>query len=297
MVDLLKITKRGTFSYAKLEQIRIIYEKEGMQVVEARQLDEITKRKAVKIYDGCDFSKEHLNNRIAGEIILLGKLCHPNLLRLEAAIYSKRDKTLSLITPLYEQGSLAQVLKRTILDTQWKWRCFIEIGSAVKYIHSHFIVHGDIKPPNILVSASGKTVLADFDSSRSLRERIQGEGEEKFIYKTRVHNWTGTKNFRGPEYERGKPVDPYKMDAYALGITMFVMFFDNLCPEKFNPEFHTRTRLQEREDVQSQSFHLLLAVNRLVRKDPVMRRSIHRVFRDITHPEIRELLTSTPAKK
>ena len=294
-MEVIKTINERTFTFKKLRQHRVLHENGDTRVVEVSEMSVSSVRKAVKIYSGfTGRDSKDFFSRVSEEIVIMSRLRHPNIIRLEEAIYSKCENTLSLITALYAQGTLADVLKRRTLDIDTKWRIFIGIGGALKYLHSKFTTHGDIKPPNIFVSGSGRAVLADFDCARSLREQKEVHTEEgksiKIVAKKKVHNWVGTRNFRGPEYVRGVPVDPFLMDAYALGITMYIMYFDNLSPEKFYPEGHSKKILSASAYPDKKSYHLLLAINRLVRRDPMMRRSIHRVLREVQLPEMKALI-------
>ena len=294
-MNILQNINEGTFAFMKLRQHRVLHENGDTRVVEVSEMSDSSLRKVVKIYSGFKGrASKDFYSRISEEILVMSRLHHPNIIRLEAAIYSKVENSLSIITALYGQGTLADVLHRRTLDIDSKWKIFIGIGGALKYLHTKFTTHGDIKPPNIFVSGSGRAVLADFDCARSLRERKEVYTDEgkatKIVAKTKVHNWTGTKHFRGPEYVRGFPTDPFLMDAYALGTSMFIMYFDNLSPEKFNPECYSKKILSASAYPDKKSFHLLLAISRLVRRDPIMRRSIHRVLREVQLPEMKALI-------
>lgn len=280
--DIIRTIKEGTFKFKKLTAARCFQEKTDMRVVEAFKLNDPSIRKAIKIYDDFRDRSDHSKARILAEIVCMNTMCHPNIIRLEAAIYSRLDKTLCLITPLYSRGTLLDVLKRQELDINTTWTYFIEIGCAVRYLHSRHVIHGDIKPANVFISGSGSAILADFDQARSL-------GDQK-----KVHSWTGSRNFIGPEYQEGRLTDPYLMDAYALGTTLFAMHFFHAGPVKSNCDYEyvSSKFLKEDTDKQSKTYHLLLAMNRLVRRDPARRKSVIRVFKEVQHPEMKAVVNS-----
>ena len=277
--DVIRTIKEGTFAFKKLSVGRCFQEKKDMRVVEAFNLNDPSIRKVVKIYDNFRERSDHSKARILAEIVCMSKICHPNIIRLEAAVYSRLDKTLCLITLMYSRGTLLDILKSQILDTDTMWKYFIEIGCALRYLHSRRVIHGDIKPTNVFISESGSAYLADFDQARSL-------GNQK-----KVHSWTGSRNFIGPEYREGCPVNPYLMDAYALGTTLFAMYFFRL-PVKYNCdyEYQSSILLKEYTCQQPKTYHLLLAMNRLVRVDPARRKSVSRVLKDVQLPEMTALI-------
>jgi serine/threonine protein kinase len=61
---------------------------------------------------------------------------------------------------------------------------------GLEYLHSHGVIHRDIKGANILVDSNGICKLADFGSSRKLSELLQKED-----FKTLI----GTVNWMAPE--------------------------------------------------------------------------------------------------
>lgn len=280
--DVIRTIKEGTFTFKKLELARCFQEKTDMRVVEAFEIKDPSVRKAIKIYNDFRDRSDHSKARILAEIVCMNTMCHPNIIKLEAAIYSRLDKTLCLITPLYSRGTLLDVLKRPALDIDTTWTYFIEIGCALRYLHSRHVIHGDVKPANVFISESGSAILADFDQARSL-------GDQK-----KVHSWTGSRNFIGPEYREGRPTDPYLMDAYALGTTLFAMHFFHSGPVKYNCDYEYQSSILLKKDTEQQSktYHLLLAMNRLVRRDPARRKSVTRVFKEVQHPDMKAVINS-----
>ncbi|KAH7337079.1 kinase-like domain-containing protein [Rhizoctonia solani] len=69
-----------------------------------------------------------------------------------------------LVTPWMKTGSLSQHISRGLLSPL---QTCIELAVAVEYIHASGIVHGDIKPDNVLVIDQGQVQLADFGSAMS----------------------------------------------------------------------------------------------------------------------------------
>ncbi len=85
------------------------------------------------------------------------------------------------------------------------------VASALEHAHAHDIIHGDLKPQNILVAMSARgdverVLLADFGDARRVGER---DG--------RV---TGTPAYWSPEQLNGWPAD-LRADFWALGVTIF----------------------------------------------------------------------------
>ena len=282
MEGIIQTIKEGVFASRDLIPQRYLQDKPVSCVVEATSGKDPLVRKAVKMYRNFRKQDGGFRTRIVAEIVCMKSICHPNIIKLEEVIYSTLDDTISLITPLYDHGTLLHLLRRKELDNSTTWRLFIEIACAVRHLHKRHVIHGDIKPANIFITETGSAILADFDQARSL-------GGQKY-----VTTWGGSRNFVGPEYYDGCQVNPYLMDAYAFGATLFAMYFFHSGPLKrsCNLEYHSASLLEKPENQQPRMYHLLLAMNRLVRRDPTRRKSVAKVLKDVPFPEMTVLIDS-----
>ena len=90
---------------------------------------------------------------------------------------------------------------------------FVDLCTAVQAAHGALVVHCDLKPANILVTAEGELKLLDFGIAKIL----QGEGEA--ATRTLLRR-LGTPPYASPEQHRGDPVST-STDVYALGGLLF----------------------------------------------------------------------------
>ena len=88
-----------------------------------------------------------------------------------------------------------------------------QVCAAVQHAHQHLVVHRDLKPGNILVTADGTVKLLDFGIARLLRE---GEGADQ-LPPTQGGAHAFTPDYASPEQVRGLPVATAS-DLYALGV-------------------------------------------------------------------------------
>jgi serine/threonine protein kinase/predicted transcriptional regulator len=153
------------------------------------------------------------------EFRLLTQLHHPNL----ASVFDfGRDDgveglffTQELVDGVELSEFLRAASRETIVET------FIQLARALDYIHALGLVHGDIKPSNVLVARpDGDTVpqakLIDFGLARMLRAPAPNADDGDPATITVV----GTPGFSAPERVRGEPGDA-RADIYSLASTIY----------------------------------------------------------------------------
>ncbi len=212
---------------------------------------------------------EELLRRVAEEASVLSKLSHPHILRLLG--YSSRIPL--LIYEYADGGSLEWQLARgwrpSLRDTVLMG---IQIGDALRYIHSRGLVHGDIKPGNIfLVDCVVK--LGDFSSLVKLL--AQTSDHSRFAY---------TPGWRAPEQvysdlrrrvvERGLE---NRVDVYQLGnIVLYLLTGYSVDGEDVFKKDYVQQILGKVADTRLKS---LLA--EMLRPDPEERPSMDEVLRKL----------------
>ena len=93
-------------------------------------------------------------------------------------------------------------------------RIAIAICDALEYIHAHGIVHGDIRPENVMVGAGDHIKLIDFGGAVKAGARR--------LTLTRLSQVIGTSEYVSPEELKGKRGDA-RSDIYALGVMLYEM--------------------------------------------------------------------------
>jgi hypothetical protein len=91
----------------------------------------------------------------------------------------------------------------------------LQIASALEHAAAFDIVHGDVKPNNVLLVDDHTVKLSDFGLARRLSQTGAGAPA------------AGTPEFVSPEVTRGQPAD-HRSDLYSLGVTLFNMTFGRM---------------------------------------------------------------------
>jgi serine/threonine protein kinase/tetratricopeptide (TPR) repeat protein len=98
-------------------------------------------------------------------------------------------------------------------------RLGIQIAEALSAAHSKGVVHRDVKPGNIVVTASGPVKVLDFGLAKLIGSQ-GGSAPTKSL--TETHSVTGTLPYMSPEQLRGREVDA-RTDIYAAGVVLYEM--------------------------------------------------------------------------
>jgi serine/threonine-protein kinase len=142
------------------------------------------------------------------ETDLVAGLDHPCLVRHRDVVGQGRER--ALVMELIEGEDLRRRLRRTgPVPPAIAAEVAAQLAGALAYLHRRGMVHGDVKPGNILVPADGGLVrLVDFGAARWI-------GVDPGSSTTQA-----TPEYVAPEVIVGGPVTP-AIDVYALGIVLF----------------------------------------------------------------------------
>ena len=149
--------------------------------------------------------------RFRHEALAIAQLRHPNIVNVYD--FGTFDGTPYMIVEYISGGSLAQKMAIGRLDHATALRYLRGIAAGLDYAHLHGVVHRDVKPANVLLTAEDTPVLADFGLAKLLR----GSSLKSMTGVT-----TGTPAYMAPEQVTGHQVGP-AADRYALATIAFEM--------------------------------------------------------------------------
>jgi len=154
---------------------------------------------------------ESLINRLTREIHAILRLDHPHIIRIYT--WGLHENRPYLVMDLADGGTLAEYCAaswRARIDVPELNRFAADTVSALAHIHARGMLHRDIKPTNLLVTAAG-IKLTDFGlaAPETRLERALDAGTV-----------TGTLAYLAPERFLGRPEDA-RSDLYSLGITLY----------------------------------------------------------------------------
>ena len=160
--------------------------------------------------------------------------------------------------------NLKTYLARKTLETGEVVDLGMQIAGALGSAHEKGIVHRDIKPGNLVVTASGVLKVLDFGLARRFRREETGEiGLEG---STILGRPMGTANYMAPERILQLPLDP-RSDLFSLGVVLYEMATGRLPFAAPSPS-ETVTNVLEKEPISLTT----LAPNRPAALDAVVGR-------------------------
>jgi serine/threonine protein kinase/Tfp pilus assembly protein PilF len=154
-------------------------------------------------------------SRFKNERQILAKLEHPNIARLLDG-GTTPEGVPYLVMELIEGESIIEFCKRRALDVAARLKLFLQVCAAVQFAHQRLIVHRDIKPGNILVTADGTPKLLDFGISKILGDENQAASPERTITVIRML----TPAYASPEQTKGEPITTAS-DVYSMGVVLY----------------------------------------------------------------------------
>ncbi|GAA0147516.1 hypothetical protein LIER_07198 [Lithospermum erythrorhizon] len=181
---------------------------------------------AVKVHDGDNSHQGH--REWLAEVIFLGQLSHPNLVKLIG--YCCEDDHRVLIYEYMARGSVENNLfSRVLLPLPWSIRMKIAFGAAkgLAFLHEAEkpVIYRDFKTSNILLDPDYNAKLSDFGLAKD------GPVGDKSHVSTRI---MGTYGYAAPEYIMTGHLTP-RSDVYSFGVVLLELLTGRKCLDKSRP--------------------------------------------------------------
>ena len=249
------------------------------------QIDRIVAIKTINVAALDPVILDEFRQRFFREAQAAGKLSHPGIVTVYDVGEDPGSGIPYIVMEHIEGKTLEQIGRGQRVAREQALELVRQIAEALDYAHSQQIIHRDVKPANILVTADARAKITDF-----------GIAKVKTAQFTTTGQVLGTPQYMAPEQLTGQSVDG-RADLFALGMILYwlltgekafagesmatltfkIVYSEPLPPTKLNPGLGVDADY---------------VINRALAKDPSRRYQRGREFAD----DVDDLLGGRPAR-
>jgi serine/threonine protein kinase len=177
------------------------------------KIDRLVAIKTISLVGKEEAEEQEYRDRFVQEARAAGQLAHPGIVTVFDAGEDPETHEPFFVMEYVAGRSLSDEISaaggRLPLPKALQFAC--EVADALHYAHSHGVIHGDIKPANILVTNDGHAKIADFGVAR-LNQAVANHAGKIF----------GSPAYMAPEQLTGGEPDA-RSDLFSLGVMLYSM--------------------------------------------------------------------------
>jgi len=177
------------------------------------KIDRLVAIKTISLVGIEDSEEQEYRERFALEARAAGKLTHPGIVTVFDAGEDRETHEPFFVMEYVAGRPLSEEIAtgggRLPLSKALQIAC--QVADALQYAHSNGVIHGDIKPANILISEDGRAKIADFGVAR-LSQSVATHAGKIF----------GSPAYMAPEQLSGGEPDA-RSDLFSLGVMFYSM--------------------------------------------------------------------------
>ena len=172
---------------------------------------ESRKLMAAKIVPKASLTKSRAKQKLMTEIKIHRSLHHPHIVGFEH--FFEDPENVYILLELCNNQTMNELLKRRKRLTELEVQCYsLQVISALKYLHSHKVIHRDLKLGNFFLSENMEIKIGDL----GLASKLEFDNEKK-------RTICGTPNYIAPEVLDGKQGHSFEVDIWSLGVIMYTL--------------------------------------------------------------------------
>lgn len=183
--------------------------------------------------------RDELTRRVREAVMGQARLEHPHILRVLDVSFAADAPT--LVVDWAAGGSLRARLARGaggILPVEVALRALLQMCAALEHAHARDIVHGSLKPENVLFDVAGNVRVSDFGVARVAERSSEGPQTSA----PPVYVGRGNPSYMAPE-QLHKGETTKRSDIYAVGILLYEMLTGQL-PGRRSPMPSSNAKLK-----------------------------------------------------
>lgn len=199
-------------------KIESLLEKGGMSILYLGTHPETKEPVTVKVLSPRYLSRPEVVQRFMNEASIIAMSDHPNIVQLHG--YGEWAGGFYIAMGFVQGVTLRQYILQTPISLTRALDIILDIAYALCHLHTHGVIHRDLKPDNILITESGEIKVIDFGIAQLLTEKSAGStGRPQVI---------GTPIYMSPEQRENPETVSYPSDIYSLGIIAYELILNRL---------------------------------------------------------------------
>ena len=228
------------------------------------------KRFAAKVINKQNLTTERQKQKLRTEIKIHKSLHHNQVVAFEHNF--EDNENVYILLEICKNQTLNELLRRRKTLTEIEVQCYvIQLIKGLQYLHSHKIIHRDLKLGNLFLTDKMELKIGDF----GLATKLDYDGEKKKTV-------CGTPNYIAPEVLDGGG-HSYEVDIWAIGIIIYLLIVGKApfetndikttykCIKSINYKFPENSKI---------SYPAVKLIRRLLVKDPKDRPTFEDILMD-----------------
>jgi serine phosphatase RsbU (regulator of sigma subunit)/tRNA A-37 threonylcarbamoyl transferase component Bud32 len=206
-------------------KIESLLERGGMSFVYLGTHPETKDPVIIKVLSPKYLSNADMVQRFLKEADIISIADNPNIVKLFG--HGEWEGGLYIAMEFIQGVSLRHYLQHTHLSLKRSLEIILEIAYALCHLHTHGIIHRDLKLENILMTEDGHVKVIDFGIAQLLTEKKDKETQSR-------HQLMGTPIYMSPEQRENPESVSYPSDIYSLGIIAYELIMGKLSHGKIH---------------------------------------------------------------
>ena len=207
-------------------QVETLLSKGGMSILYLATHPESQDTIAIKVLSPKYLSHPEMTKRFLNEAEIIALADHPNIIKLYG--YGEWEAGLYIAMEFIQGISLRQYLLQNPLSLKRSLEITLEIAYALCHLHTHGVIHRDLKLENILVTEAGHVKVIDFGIAQLMDPRMKNAGDLS------KKQFVGTPIYMSPEQVENPENVSYPSDIYSLGIIAYELVLGKLSHGKIH---------------------------------------------------------------
>ncbi|HMB68956.1 MAG TPA: serine/threonine-protein kinase, partial [bacterium] len=197
----------------------------GMGIVWLARDTRLDRQVAIKLLPADAATSGRRSVRFLREARALASLSHPEIVAVHA-LEEQADQRF-IVMEWIDGRTLAEVIPRRGFGLGEFLALAIPVAAALEAAHERSVVHRDLKPGNIMVTADGRLKVMDFGLARLMPGFAESDEDPEAATversdPTEEGQVLGTAAYMSPEQVEGRAVD-HRSDIFSLGVVFYEM--------------------------------------------------------------------------